>query len=188
MPEEMINLNDIAAESGGQRMSQQEYDGQQRDLVAPGVYTAKPIDWAFTTNSKGNKQLNVVLEFKEGDKTRRLYWFGHLTPLTVDKTLDTLVTLGCSCLDDEVLGKGREGGALDVNKPVEIVVKHETYEGKTTARIQWVNEVGAGGFKNRVENSKGVIPNFAALMKDALAKRGAQAKQQPPTENVEVPF
>ena len=56
-----------------------------------------------------------------------------------------------------------------LNNKVQIVVDHDTYDGKTRAKVQWVNVPGAGGFSFAKPMKRDEMRRFGAEMK-SIAK------------------
>lgn len=67
----------------------------------------------------------------------------------------------------------------------QIVVEHETYQGKTTAKVKWVNQAGGGGFVFEKPLDSTSLRKFSAQFKGALkgipAVQGKKAERQAPT-------
>ena len=141
------------------------------EIIKPGKYTAKIVDYGIGETKAGNPQAAVVFEFKD-DQERKwsLSWFGHFTEKTIEKTLDALLVCGLHGNDVGAIASGPEGGALDMSRDVSITVEHETDDkGKTRAKVRWVNRVGGNSFK-RMEQSQAVA-KLGNLKGAVLARR-----------------
>lgn len=102
----------------------------EEKLVEPGYYDLKVK--SFGANCTGEKKTpKAWVKFDNG-----LFWQGYWTDKTAEKTSEQLVTLGFSgnTLDDM-----NKEDALEVGKEVSCAVEHNTWDGKTTARVAWIN-------------------------------------------------
>jgi hypothetical protein len=162
------------------------------NLVPEGRYIAigSPVEiegarvWAQFGKSpeKGTPQVVVAVEILEGEESGRvLTWFGYFTDKTADRTLEALRFLGFKGEDLTTLP------SQPLDQKVEIIVRHEDYNGKTQARIAWINRPGGGGFKLDKPMPANDLRMFAASLKGRLAKvpevkgeRGVPGATPPP--------
>lgn len=67
----------------------------------------------------------------------------------------------------------------------QIVVEHETYEGKTRAKVKWINKAGGGAFSFEKPLAPNELRRFSAQFKGALkqipAVAGKKAERQQPS-------
>ncbi len=94
----------------------------------------------------------------------KLTWFGFFkTPKSSSIAIKALRMMGF---------KGDDFGAIseqELNSVVSIVVGHDEYDGKTRAKVQWVNDPNGGqGFKMAKTMDKTSMRRFAAEMKQAV--------------------
>ena len=115
--------------------------------VKAGKYEARIIDYTMTTNTKGDLQAAVRFTFNDGIADRNMTWYGGFGEKQLKHTLKALVTMGLRGAVEE-MADGVNSNILDVDKAVEIEVRHEEYNGKTTVKIAWVNALGGAAFKN----------------------------------------
>ena len=70
----------------------------------------------------------------------------------------------------------------------QIVVEHETYQGKTVAKVKWINKAGGGGFTFEKPLAPSELRKFSAQFKGVLKNipvvAGKKAERQPPTAAV----
>jgi hypothetical protein len=115
-------------------------------VINPGTYRAKPVGGAFDKNKKGNLACGIKFDLTdEAVKGQQIWWVGYLTPAAIERTLDVTTLLGLSDApktDDS--GRFDASQFADQSKEFELVIEHEEYEGKTRARVKWVNEIGGG--------------------------------------------
>lgn len=98
-----------------------------------------------------------------------LPWFGFFTDKTKKRTLESLRLSGWS--NDDI---GEIEGFGDTE--VDIVVGHSTWEGKTSARVDWVNRAGSGGIALKSPMNDAERKAFAAKLKgDAVQSRKSVA-------------
>ncbi len=139
-------------------------------LLDPGTYRARSIDGALGTTSKGKEQVAVKFDLLDFPG-QSITWFGYFTDATTNSTFRALRTAGW---------KGQDLSDLsDLQNPegpeVWLVIEHDTYEGKTTAKVRWVNSAGGLAMKNAMEVDQ--AKTFAARMREKVAAFDAAAKQ-----------
>ncbi|HEX4462931.1 MAG TPA: hypothetical protein VIA18_33385 [Polyangia bacterium] len=109
-----------------------------------------------------------------------LPWYGYFTDKTKKRTLESLRLAGWS--NDDI---GEIEGFGDTE--VDIVVGHNTWEGKTSARVDWVNRAGSGGIALKSPMNDAERKAFAAKLKgDVVQSRKSIApanKATPKTES-----
>jgi hypothetical protein len=111
-------------------------------MIAEGAHRAKVVEADFGVSPKGIKQIGAVFEVRRGPfEGQRLSWWGYFN---TKENAERAVRVMKSCGWD-----GRTLGAMTRNE-VEIVVRHEVYEGKTRARVAFVNEVRGLSMKQRL--------------------------------------
>lgn len=134
----------------------------------PGKYQGKAVDYCMTVSEKGDPFVTVLFEIHpEGNN---LTWRGGLaTDKQLEITIKALKVLGFHGSVKDLAG-GKASGCLDLDKVVELDIVHEIYKDKKYAKIQWVNEVGGGGFKNKLTEVEAVRA-CAGLNLDAVFAR-----------------
>ncbi len=137
------------------------------ELVKPGNYLGKVVDYSITQTKKGAPQAAVKFSFKEDGVDRVLTWFSGFGDKQIKHTLKALVLCGLNT-DVESMSDGLSSNALDTNKEVLLVVEHDSYDGKTSAKIAWVND------PNHPQNANGA-PN-ANKFGNIMAKSEVKAK------------
>lgn len=154
------------------------------NMTPEGTYAAIAVQnedgsWMQIGESKEKKTKQIVVNVKitAGEYAGRVRaWIGYVTPDTVDRTLDALRTFGF------------KGDDLSVDEPltnpVNIVIKHETYEGKTRERVAWINKPGGSGMKMERVLSGDDRRLFAAGLKARLAAKPTVAAVSTPAPAV----
>lgn len=138
-------------------------------LLDPGTYRARALEGALGTTSKGKEQ--VVVKFDLLDfPGQTIAWFGYFTDATTSSTFRALRTAGWLGQDLSDLS--------DLSNPenpeVWLVIEHDTYEGKTSAKVRWVNSAGGLSLKNALAPEQAKA--FAARMREKVAAFDAAAK------------
>lgn len=142
--------------------------------IEKGTYPAKA--WTqvqFGKNSNNKPFVRVKFELKGGGS---IIWDGFLTDEAAEKTLEQLETCGW---DGKHLGPNLKGMGT---KPVELVIDHEEFEGKTYARVRWVNRPG-GNVKN--EFSGGDFAQLQNRLAGIMAKRAQKRELEQPARERE---
>lgn len=121
-------------------------------LVDAGSYDAKVVDYAISTTKEDKPVAMIKFQFTDDTgQDQTLNWYGYFTEKTIEKTLETLAVVGWSTNDPSDLTQGKGSGVLDESITVSIVVEHETYEGKTRAKVRWVNQLSSSGFQEALD-------------------------------------
>lgn len=125
----------------------------------PGNYPAKIVDFGLMKSSAGLPMAAVMFEYKmaDGGGTQRITWFGSFKDGARPYTVDTLVRMGFAGKNGAELAKGNGSGVLDQTKELEIVVGNEEYQGKTRARVKFVNIPGGGAFKEKMADGEAAV-------------------------------
>jgi hypothetical protein len=132
-------------------------------MIRPGNHVAAARSWQFGKTAKGGEQIAVLFEILEGpDAGNSVTWFGYFTEKTVDRTIEALRYCG---MEGDDLSAIRE-----LPNKVQIVVEHETYEGKTRAKVAWVNQLGGGAIKLNNPMDDRELKSFSARMRSAVAR------------------
>lgn len=159
------------------------------NLIPKGYYNAMaaPVEtdegrlWAqFGEAKSGTKQVLVHFEILDGTYAgSKLPWFGYFTKDTIARTLESLRIAGFKGDDLETFPWQQP------DQKVSITVEHNTYEGKTHARVAWVNKPGGGGVKLANPLGKDGLRQFAAQMKSYVKQApevaGEKGERQPPS-------
>ena len=158
---------------------------------------SKAQEWALGESESGKAYIAISFKVKDTDGEEKFVsWRGFFTEATTERTIESLRAMGFEGDDlSNLVG-------LDKNE-VELVVEDEEYEGKTYARVQWVNKPKGPGVKNQLEGQK--LGAFAAQMKQAFrahdasngkrvgtkpaaAPGGDPRPEPPPLSDADIPF
>ncbi len=155
-------------------------------MIAEGKYRGRgvPGTGVMGKTEKGMPQVGVEFELLDFPG-QRMTWYGNFSETTVGEdqkpiyqiTLESLYHCGW------ISGDLQNLDGLDQNE-VTLVVKHEEYNGKTRAKIAWVNKSGGGiAMKNAIPQNE--LAAFSAKMRGAsLSTR--KALGVPPPEQMKA--
>jgi hypothetical protein len=140
-------------------------------MLDAGTYRAHAIEAALGETDTGKEQVAVRFALLDQENVE-ITWYGYFTEKTAPVTLRALRTAGWRGTDLMDLA--------DLCNPestpeVFLVVEHETYEGKTSAKVRWVNGAGGLALKKTLDPNKAKV--FAARMRGQIAALDAQSKQ-----------
>lgn len=127
-------------------------------MIPEGQYTATCIDKQFGTTSTGKKQVVLRFRIDSGEHAgQELNWYGYFTDRTWERTLESLRYCGFKGDNLDQLGP--------LDQQVSIVVGHNEYEGKTSARVDWINRLGEGSISLSNPMKGDELRKFAASMR-----------------------
>lgn len=143
--------------------------------VAEGTYRALGVPGSAQLGETENGNPQLAASFKIMDESHAgecVPWYGYFTEKTEKRTLESLRLAGWS--NDDI---GNIEGFGDAE--VDIVVEHNEWNGKVSARVAWVNRPGSGvALKNPMNET--ARKAFAAKMKGkAVASRQGAAPAAP---------
>lgn len=151
----------------------------------PGIYKAKIINYALSSNSKGGPQVEVLFEYNDestaqvGGVYHQIRWWGQLGSEKAQgytlKALDILGFKGKTNDDIMKLADGVEGGMLDIDKEVELVLEKKPENQYLS--VKYINEPGRGateGFKNAMTRVEAKVKLGALNLAGQLAMIRAQ--------------
>lgn len=145
------------------------------DLHEEGRFRATALEGDYGRAQTGTEQVAVLFKLETG---AQLTWYGYLSENAADRTLESLVHCGVSDLATLAdLG----------SKDVEVVVQHDTYEGKTRARIAFVNALGSGGVAMKNKASEADKASIAKRFKGNFLKLQKQHGDAPAASSASKP-
>lgn len=133
-------------------------------MLDKGYYRARALGGEFGYSSKkGTEQVAVEFEIlDESHQGERITWIGFFTDKTTERTMESLRI--CGWKTDDVTDLQ---GITD--NEVQLVIDHETFEGKERAKVQWVNRPSSG-FQMKSTMNADQKKAFAQRMKGAAVK------------------
>jgi hypothetical protein len=138
-----------------------------------GKYKAKAIDRQFGKSKKGNEQVLVTFAITEDGphKNKKVYWYGHFTDKTADRTLESLEHCGWDGASlVEMKGFGTKEVELDVGL-------EQGEDGREFVRVRWVNRIGGGAKMNETLDAGGVAALNERLKGALLARKESKAAE-----------
>jgi hypothetical protein len=144
-------------------------------MLNEGNYRGKPVRAALGLTSTGKEQIAVQFELVEPAGTR-MTWYGFFTDAATERTVESLRHCGWRGDDLSEFAEGRPLPA-GFDQEVELVVKHEEYQGKTNARIAFVN--GGGGLAMKEALTADQATAFARRMKSKIGAFDRAAGRAP---------
>lgn len=147
-----------------------------------GTYRARAREWAFGVSKSGTPYIAVAFEIlEEHADGHRITWYGYLSEKPAKRTMEGMRYCGWD--NDDVTA------ATGLNQhEVELVIKPETYEGKTTSKVQWVNRPGGLGLKVDEVDEAQRRAIAARLKADAVASRSGMPKAAKPAPAPAAPL
>jgi len=110
-------------------------------VMGIGTHRAKVLAHVLGKSGTGTPHIAVLFENEGGE---RITWYGYLSDKALERTVASLCVLGWDpAADDGLVSRLHDTDAL-VGNEAEIVVEHEVYEGKSNAKVKWVNAIGGG--------------------------------------------
>lgn len=155
------------------------------NLIKPGKYIAKVVEYGIPETKEGaSPSIALTFEFEVEGVRKQLTYYGYLTSAAAEYTLKNLITAGFKHDRPSMLCKPN----AFIDKEVQIVVEHETYEGKTRAKIRWINELGAAKWKPLTpEVAAKNFDHFATYIRGLRAELGKAKPQEEPPPPTEPP-
>jgi hypothetical protein len=143
-------------------------------MLAEGKYRARAVEWSQVTENErtGNEEIRTLFQITEEgpDSGSNITWRGYFTEGTAERTIESLRYMGWTGNDiTDIQG-------LDANE-VQLVIKHEEYEGKPQAKVAWVNRLAQVYMGQPMSADKKKA--FAARMK-GLVVASAQGTRSSP--------
>jgi hypothetical protein len=147
---------------------------------------ALTADLGYTSNDR--EQVAVQFKIIDGEYAgRTLTWYGYFGDETKGKKTPTEITIAalraCGWIGDDITNL--EG--ID-REEVELVIVVDTYQGKTSNKVRWVNKPGGGlALKARMDDKQRKA--FAARMAKKVQAVSAQIVRDEGAKNgSKVPF
>jgi len=134
----------------------------------------------FGKSKNGTQQAYVAFEILRGPQAgQKIGWLGFFSDLAVERTLKSLRYCGFSGDDLHVFPSQRPDNEVD------IVIEHEKYNDKVSAKVQWVNAPGGGSFKMANAFGDKELRSFGAMLKGKLKAvapvKGKKAEREAPS-------
>lgn len=156
-------------------------------------YIARAEQWGIGETDGGKPQVAVGFQIlTEGADLSYITWHGYFTEKTTERTIESLRLCGWAGDDLTEIAESNPAANLGANE-VELVIEDETYDGKTRAKVQWVNRIG-GALALKAPLAGDKLKAFAAEMRGTIRGLDASAARKPaprsaarPTPGIEAP-
>ena len=100
-------------------------------MIEAGTYTATVSSHAITLTKSGDPQVVVHFDIKGHGN---ISYYGYFTDKAREYTINNLIKLG--------LQGDNPAGALQIGKEVELVLVNESYKGKDSVKVRFINLPG----------------------------------------------
>jgi len=139
-----------------------------------GTYLARAIEGVLCRTSTGKENVAVQLEILEGPHVgKRFVWNGYLSEAAKLRTFDSLFFMGWDGKPTAQLN------GITANE-VEASLEQDTYEGKTTTKVAWVNKPGLSvRFPMNDQEASTLFASMAADIRESAARAGRRVPAQP---------
>lgn len=147
-------------------------------MIPAGKHPARAISHEYgITPNKGTKFVRVQFELLSGEHSGQVVsWDGWFTEKTLERTMDSLENCGW---DGVSLSNPQGIGSKDCVVDIE----HEEHEGKTYARVKWVNRPGGSKLKEEMRLDEHTVSSldqeFRASLLERRQKSGSRPAQRP---------
>lgn len=132
-------------------------------MIPAGRHTARAMVSGWGKTKNGNHEFAIEFEIVGGEANgERIVAYLYFTDGAFDRSIESLRACGWQGDDLGMLGTDDSLGRNEV----QLIVEHETYDGKNRARVKWINR--AGGIPKRDELPKNELRSFAATMKGRI--------------------
>lgn len=158
-------------------------------LIQQGKHPARADKTSYELGEDQNGKPFAFLSFDiiDGpDKGRTIGGYFYLTDAAKDYSIEKLRNAGASFPGGDIFANDGIG-----DSDCQIVVEHEEYNGKTSAKIKFVNKRGGGGVKAENKLSDGGKQRFRDMFKADLLATGSKPKSAegpPKIDDSDAPF
>lgn len=144
-------------------------------MIKPGVYIGTVVGHNVGETKNFEPQVAVNFSLSTDEGPQKITYFGYFTEKAAKYTIQNLITCG--------LKGNHPAGDLEIGKQVELVIENEAYEGKTRAKVRYINEIGAA--KNFVSSdvAKAKLSQFEGMVMEARQNNPKKA-----ASDDEIPF
>ena len=135
-------------------------------MIKEGRHEAKAVECAFGKTKGGDPQIAIGFELVETREA--ITYYGYFSEKAQKFAFDAMRACGWT--------SQRPSDApyqiMAAQSPVELVVRHEVYEGEARAKVRFVNRPGEGGLRLARPMDKGELAAFDAAMQGAAIAHG----------------
>ena len=126
--------------------------------ITPGIFDAKVSDYGIGKTKKGDPMAMIRFSFTDKENNEHfINWYGTFVhPKAAEISCETLAVCGWTTNSPADLSKGAGSGVLDENRTISITLKSDTYDGKTSVKVAYVNPPGGAGFRDSMDQGDAV--------------------------------
>lgn len=141
-------------------------------MIKPGKYKANILDYGIGQTKSGDPQVMIQLNYQDSDQdVHEITWFGSLKEGKAQEiTIETLLRCGMKGNDVAAVAGGIESDTLDVAPQYTIAITPHEYQGKTSMRVAWISNGGAGLAEKKISKQEAATKLGALNLKGAVAK------------------
>ena len=179
-------------------------DEKKTPSPAPGNHLGKIVNYGVKKTKSGDPAPTIAFEVVGPDAAKhRVFWQGSFNGGGRDIAVKALMICGFKDIRSLArLADGPTSRLLDMSKDIDLSIIHEDSQdgAKRYAKVNWINEVGGGKFKDAVESKEaaslfaglGLEADFFRIAQENGYKLGgapvARSEAPPPHEATDIPF
>jgi hypothetical protein len=150
-------------------------------MVPAGEYVCKAKRWGYELTEKRKLRLAIEYEVLEGErKGQAIYDDLYITEAALPRTVEVLRTLGWVGKDLSEVDAGK--GGLDANA-VQLVLQDDTYEGKTRAKVKYVNPLRRAAERPAADALKRLGAKLLGAVAEADARNEERRREREARRN-----
>ena len=143
---------------------------------------AQVVTAGLTETKSGKEQIAIGFQLLDGpDAGQSISKFGSLSDAALPYTTKDLRTLGW-----------KDGQEIDtiVSAECKLTIVHEEYEGKTSAKVKWINSITSAPPKLAPARALDAMTRLSAASKalDTKAEAGPLSPEPPYNDPADLPF
>ena len=152
-------------------------------MIDEGTYNARALRAALGMTKTGKEQLAVEWGLLDGTG-RKITSYHYFSEKAIDISMDQLRVAGFRGSDLSDLSSLHNSDESPTPE-CEIVIVHEEYNGKTSAKVRFVNSTGGLALSEPLDDAKAKA--FAARMRGAIVAYDQSAGSNPPRRSTLKP-
>lgn len=153
------------------------------EMAPEGTYKTRCTAIGIETTSTGKEYVSADFEISDeyGEETFIVEWRGWLTDKAMKRTIESLRLMGWH--GDDLFELARDGAK---DNEVNVDVRHEEYNGKTTARIAFINSADLDPAEIE-KRRRALAEKFKAASADTKPTTAAKKEKKPKKESAPAP-
>ena len=159
------------------------------EILPEGKYKARPVEAGLGESKAGNPQAAVLFRIIGGEHDNStITWYGSFsknkgegTKTPLQRTVESLRACGWQGDDLSDLSSINEANEIDVG----LVIEHDEYQGKVSAKVKWVNRGGGLGLTTPMKTDSAKA--FAAKMRGEVLAASKNIQPAKPSSHPNAP-